>query len=310
MTRKQKRQTIYGLYDPSDKAREIRYIGYTAFTPEQRLKDHIGGAQKRNDTHKQKWIRKLLRGGLTPVIIVLELFNSKDWKHKERHWIAEHRAKGHRLTNSTDGGEGLINPSKDVRKRIGKKVSVSLIGNQRRKGVPHKPGFGAEQSKRLKASKKFRAAHRRRRGKPGPKHSAATCALIARLKTGVSRPDIIPMARAQAEKNKGSYWANDGVANQLVRPGKRVPKGFVRGRLVSWNDREWTEESRRKSALAKLGKPGPKMSAAGLRSISESKKNSRWITNGLTCKTIQVGQEPPPGWRFGRKLNQKENNNG
>jgi hypothetical protein len=41
------------------------------------------------------------------------------------------------LVNLTEGGEGLTDPSPEVRAQISSKVSLSLKGNQRRKGKLH-----------------------------------------------------------------------------------------------------------------------------------------------------------------------------
>ena len=33
------KHTIYGLYDPTDRTKEVRYVGATKFLPEHRLTD-------------------------------------------------------------------------------------------------------------------------------------------------------------------------------------------------------------------------------------------------------------------------------
>lgn len=298
MTRKTV-HTIYGLFDPTDPAEEIRYVGFTSFTVEQRIIDHVAGAKKAADTHKKKWIRVLLRKNVLPVFYILER-TTRNWQKRERYWIRTLRKHGCRLTNSTVGGDGLVDPSPEVRKRISEKVSKLMLGNQYRKGKRGTPEYGAHQSKTLRASKRFKAAHEKRRGKPGPKHSEETRELISQLKTGVPRPDMQWFGKTQAKKNKGSFWTNDGTNNVLLRKGTTIPEGFIKGRLMV--GRPHTEEARKKMSEAKLGKPGPIISREGKHSISESRKNSRWITNGEDRRSIPVGIEPPPGWRFGFNL--------
>lgn len=241
--------TIYGLYDPEDAAQEIRYVGYTHFSPEQRIIDHVAGAKKRADTHKKKWIRKLLRKGLRPAYRVLEITTARNWKQRETYWIKALREQGCRLTNSTAGGEGLVNPSKDVRARISAKISVELQGNQYRKGKPHTIESSSKISEGLKKSRKFQRAMRARRGKPGHSQGPIARAKIAIANTGRSRPDYTALLKKNAEENKGSFWVNDGTNNRLMRPGERVPRGFKRGRLMI--GRPHTEEAKRKMRLAR-----------------------------------------------------------
>lgn len=296
------RHVIYGLFDPNDERREIRYVGYTHFTPEQRIIDHISGARRHNDTHKQKWIRKLLRSNVEPDFVILEVTTAKDWKARENFWIADLRAGGHRLTNSTSGGEGLIEPSEDVRKRISAKVSQGLLGNSRRTGKLHSEADRKKISIGLRKSKKAKKAWRARRGKPGHPMSDENKVALILANTGRSRPDYTKLLRKLAKKNRGSFWVNDGETNTLIRSGQKVPRGFSLGRIVSWNDRPCSNETRAKLAAARLGQPGPTISKKGRRSISEQKKNSRWITDGASLRQIPVGSEPPEGWRFGRRL--------
>lgn len=298
------RHVIYGLYDPTDDRREIRYVGYTHFTPGQRIIDHISGARRHNKTHKQKWIRKLFRNGVEPDFVVLEITTAKDWKFRETFWIADLRAGGHRLTNATDGGEGLVNPSKGVRERISAKVSAGLMGNSRRSGRPHSSETRQAISESLKSSRKFKRSMRKWRGIARHIPNEAERQIISEKNSGRKRPDSIAIARMMSKQNIGAFWANNGLENVLVRPGKRCPSGFVRGRLLL--GRPHSEESKRKISRARLGKPGPEISKKGRRSISEHKKNSRWITDGSILRQIPVGVEPPEGWRFGRKLVEPE----
>jgi hypothetical protein len=66
---------------------------------------------------------------------MLEAVTAENWQERERAWIIKLAVND--LTNSTDGGEGLINPSEEIRSRIGATVSRGLIGNSRHRGIPH-----------------------------------------------------------------------------------------------------------------------------------------------------------------------------
>ena len=261
-----RKHVIYGLYDPTDPRKKVRYVGYTHFTPEQRIIDHVSTARRKTDTHKQKWIRKLLRNNVVPAYMVLEVTTAKDWKARERYWIAAFLARGNKLTNSTDGGEGLVNPSKDVRKRISKKVSIGLVGNQRRKGVPHTPEVIARFVETRKTSKKWKAAWRKRRGQPGHPMSEANKEALRISNVGRARPDNAQRLKKQAKKNRGSFWVNDGIENRLLRKGESVPEGFTPGRLMQ---------------------------------SQMTTKGAQRITNGVENRMLSEGDLIPRGFRFG-----------
>jgi len=96
---------IYALLCPQG---EIRYIGKTN-NPAMRLSKHISAARSgETKHHTAAWIRSLLSKGDTPAIeTVLEVPDGEPWQPYEIRMIAEFKAEGHRLTNSTSGGDGL-----------------------------------------------------------------------------------------------------------------------------------------------------------------------------------------------------------
>ena len=125
---------IYKLFDPREPLR-VRYIGYTAKAISTRLSEHLKEARAGHASHKCNWIRSLLHAGIKPVSESLELVTAGNWQERERFWIALYKDS---LTNATAGGEGLVNPSQDVRDRISATLIAggSSLGNQYRKGIP------------------------------------------------------------------------------------------------------------------------------------------------------------------------------
>lgn len=106
---------IYALLCPQG---EIRYIGKTN-NPAVRLSKHISAARS-GDTkhHTANWIRSLLDSGQKPEIeIVLEVPEGEPWQPYEIRMISEFKAEGHRLTNSTSGGDGLAGLDLDALKK-------------------------------------------------------------------------------------------------------------------------------------------------------------------------------------------------
>lgn len=129
---------IYGLVDPFSK--DIRYVGKTD-NPKHRHRVHLKCV---NDTHKDRWIKALLKNGDYPSMMILEIVKFDEWQEKERYWISLLNNKGCLLTNSSQGGQGTLSPSDETRlkmrdKKIGKKlsyehkikVSLSLSGRKK-----------------------------------------------------------------------------------------------------------------------------------------------------------------------------------
>lgn len=96
---------IYALLCPHSGA--TRYIG-KANKPSVRLSKHISDARRDSPHATGRWIRQVLASGCCPQLIVLfEVDASEHWQVAEKRTIAEYRAAGHDLTNSTSGGQGL-----------------------------------------------------------------------------------------------------------------------------------------------------------------------------------------------------------
>lgn len=110
-----KKWEIYGLADPQ--SGEIRYIG-VSHNPKKRYLSHLSTSKTRK-TYKDNWIFSLLEKNLKPIYTLIEVGFGKTWKEREKYWISEYRKIG-RLTNLTDGGEGVLGlyHSKDSREKM------------------------------------------------------------------------------------------------------------------------------------------------------------------------------------------------
>lgn len=130
------------IYALTDNDMSIRYIGKSDF-PFRRFKCHLKDPL---DTHKTRWIKSLAKIGQIPLIKILEIVPLKEWKTSEQKWINIAKSNGANLTNSTDGGDGLFNPSVETLRKMrdakkgGKlthdhkqKVSSSLKGRRKPK---------------------------------------------------------------------------------------------------------------------------------------------------------------------------------
>lgn len=114
---------IYALIDPRDN--QIRYIGKTN-NIKTRLKEHCTFCSLQSQTHKNNWVKLLLKENLKPEIEIVDEVNESEWQFWEKHYISLYKSWGFKLTNSNDGGHGGLNPCLEV------KLQMSL----KRKGVP------------------------------------------------------------------------------------------------------------------------------------------------------------------------------
>lgn len=92
----------FSIYVLMDYDGWVRYVGITKLTPAQRLKDHIKCANRKSrNTYRDRWIRSLEK---SPEIHCIEI---TDDPSREGYWISFFRSIGARLTNLTDGGDGI-----------------------------------------------------------------------------------------------------------------------------------------------------------------------------------------------------------
>jgi len=94
---------IYGLRKPGEnKETDIRYVG-KAENLERRLRTHL---RDKSNNYKVHWIQGLRRSGIIPEIFVLEGCGD-NWEDREIWWIAYCKSIGCKLTNGTNGGDGI-----------------------------------------------------------------------------------------------------------------------------------------------------------------------------------------------------------
>lgn len=94
---------IYSLEYPEG---NIRYVGKTIVGLDCRLRNHLIGSNKAK-THKNNWVKKVLREGAKPIIRHIDTVSETEWQFWEQYWISQFRVWGFSLTNTTHGGDGL-----------------------------------------------------------------------------------------------------------------------------------------------------------------------------------------------------------
>lgn len=223
------------------------YIGLTTKDLSKRIAGHIA----ENKSYIQKALNKY--GLQSFAVSVIDSAESREILcEKERYWIQHYNSKVPNGYNLTDGGDGLINPSKVVRRAIAKKVSVLMKGNQYRTGIPHsektKKQIG-ESSKKvwsdLKFRKKLSDAHK------GKVISEEQKIKISKAKTGVKRTDAV--------WNKGLKMSSIvGYVNSMK--GKKRPDLSERNKLGKGKPKVFSnpEERARKISESRKGKKYPR----------------------------------------------------
>ena len=115
---------IYTLKHPI--TQEIRYVGLTTTTLNDRLIKHIHAAKYGKRNHRKNWINSLLKEELKPIIELLDKVSNDEKWYWETFWIKQLKSWNYRLVNSTDGGEApLTKPGKE-NPNYGNKYRVDL----------------------------------------------------------------------------------------------------------------------------------------------------------------------------------------
>ena len=106
---------IYAICEPDG---AIRYIGKTGDF-KRRVRGHKSDWYKRrSNPYLCRWANKLIRQGMQPVFRILQECLPGTMDECEREWIARGKAKGWRLCNMNEGGEGGKALHDDARRRI------------------------------------------------------------------------------------------------------------------------------------------------------------------------------------------------
>ena len=173
--------SVYQLLDP--RTGSVRYVGYSS-DPRRRFANHACDAA---ETHKARWIRALQRDGLTPVLAILCVVETaEEAKRIEVALIARLRAVGANLTNATAGGDGLADPTTEVRAKCATRT-----------GIPHTPETRAKISA----------------GNTGKRMSVETKQKIAAARSGTTATESARAKMAAAKLGKSRAFSPSHLNN-------------------------------------------------------------------------------------------------
>lgn len=121
---------IYGLIEPT--TNELRYIGKTVDV-NRRHRRHITEVNL-HDSHKDRWIRKLLKNNYIPEIIIIDLVKTNEWQYWEMFYIEYFKFLGCNLTNGTKGGD---EPPSTKGRKHSENSRIKMSKSKKGKPIPH-----------------------------------------------------------------------------------------------------------------------------------------------------------------------------
>jgi hypothetical protein len=255
--------SVYALLDPIDS--EIRYIG-VAKNANNRFRSHLRETINGGQSHKCNWIRSLLIIGFEPKLVILQ--TASTWEEgceMERTAIKVARELECQLTNLTDGGEGMPNPSPETRIKLS--VAHKKIWENPKRRIKHyeqvtNPEFLAnlralnsspERRAKMSVAGKKRFENKEQREKvrrsqkrlwANPEHRAK---LIAARKEGYNDP--VRRSKHSASANK--QWTNPGFRSKMndileAARRKRWADPEQRKQMSEDSKKRWADPERRK----------------------------------------------------------------
>ena len=252
--------TVYALIDPITE--EIRYIGWTSAALKKRLYEHLY-CSRRKRTHKDSWLRFLTRLSVVPEIRVVQTVPVISGNEAERYWISYFRSIGCRLTNLTDGGEGILGHKRTLESKELSSRSLKAAWQRRRSSPQYSPPRPTE-----KSIGALRRSNETRRGTVRSDETKAKMKLAWQRRRLVRAKPRKPHSLETKEKLRQAALRQfqDPKAREAI---SRVHKGKSisskqREAISQWGKKRWAEwrasgatisdETREKIRLAKLGK--------------------------------------------------------
>lgn len=246
---------IYTLSNPIDG--DVRYVGKTLY-PKKRFAVHLFGKGK---THCRAWIKNLQKQGLKPKIEIIDQTISESWQWLEQYWISQFRAWGFNLTNLTDGGDGTMNLSSDIRKRkseiMKKKFADGILKSNFTREGSSKAGkmhLGKKQKpesiqKRIETLNRIYAKTFYRFNKQGILIDTWENASVCAEKTGVSRGMINMVLKGRCRTANGFVFSyNDKLSDEEIKLANTTTAD-TRKKMGAWH----SEETRKKISDKKRG---------------------------------------------------------
>jgi hypothetical protein len=205
---------VYGLFDSGDWS-ECRYVGATSRV--ERPLEHLRTA-RRGRNYREKWISSVLREGRHVGWKILGAHDTwEDTLAAERWAILGFRVSGHRLTNATEGGEGVV-PTAEVIERRKEICARPEVKARQREGMAK---TNALPETRIRRSTSQREVQNRPEVKE--KNRASTAAAWCRvgvkerhslaMRTAHTRPEF----KAKVSPSSKARWEDPILRSRMLR---------------------------------------------------------------------------------------------
>jgi hypothetical protein len=249
---------LYTLADPVTPD-NVRYVGW-AMNPSERMVKHERDAS-RLVTHKARWIASLLALGRKPALDVIGAVQTREAAACiEKRLIASYRACGFDLTNATEGGDGVVGWTDEMRSSL----RLRMLGKRR---GPHSAETrekisASQRGRRLPARRKAQAidALMRWRATATPAEKAAASAAQSAARIGKPRspesvakytatlrtPEVRALISAKMKKlwaeGRGGVSSPESRAKLAQRKREQWASGIYADRLAARNaDGTWAK---------------------------------------------------------------------
>lgn len=289
-----KRAFIYALCEPG--TRTVRYIGLT-YDVNMRLQQHVTDTIKQR-TYTGRWLAGIVKGGQAPGLIILSEVSHEEGTTEETRFIRNARMLGMKLTNATDGGEGVINPSAETRQKESQSKKLMYAQHpelrekfiQRMKRCWRDPEFRAKRKKTLLANQtpesrqNFRDAMKAKNSRP-----EVRAKISAAVKARWADPEY-RARRAAAFAKPGSYEKRCAAAKERSeRPAIKDASRALHKKL--WADPKFKAENtaRIKSACSTPDSHARRSAAQKKRCATpehRAKIRARWADPVFRAKTV------------------------
>lgn len=115
---------LFYTLSASDDPDNIRYVGTTCKTIEQRFRGHKYCAihKERRGLPVHKWMFSKYEKGLTIVHSQIDSCSESEWENRERYWIKYYKDQGYDLLNLDIGGKGIITAEKRSKSSIERSI--------------------------------------------------------------------------------------------------------------------------------------------------------------------------------------------
>ena len=238
------------VYKIVNNINEKIYVGITKYSLSERVAGHI-----RDKSYIGKALRKYGLESFT-LSVIDEASSVEVLKEKESYWIKKLNSKAPFGYNLTDGGDGLINPAKEVRDGISETLKRHYKNHSHTIGFT---GHAHSKESRKKISESLRIvestpSYKKRMSdlRKGVPKSEEHKKNISKAKTGKKRTDVV-WNKGLKMKERNSDYVNS-------MQGRKRPDLAERNRTRKGEKRNYSEERNRKISLARTGTKFPRKS--------------------------------------------------